>query len=148
MSLARTGVCGARRGDAFAGSPRGQRKKGSLAIVDPPSNAVVGRVRTGDGPHECVASSDGKLAFVSNYGDATPGNSLSVIDLIERKELHRVDLGVLRRPHGLFFAGGKLYFTAELNQIIGNLRPCDEPKWTGCSETGQKHTHMIAVAPT
>ena len=122
-------------------------KEGSLAIVDPVSNTVVGTVRTGDGPHETVTSSDGKLAFVSNYGANTPGNSLSVIDLVERKEVHRVDLGVLRRPHGLFFAGGKLYFTAEMNDVIGTYDPAaNKVDWL--LGTGQNTTHMIAVAPT
>ncbi len=121
-------------------------KDGSLAIVDPISNTVVATVRTGDDPHECVASSDGKLAFVSNYGGATtPGNTISVIDLAARRELHRVDLGVLRRPHGLAFAGGKLYFTAETNQIIGTYDPAtNRVDWL--LGTGQNTTHMIAVA--
>src|SRR5437868_2868632 len=76
-------------------------KEGTLAIVNPGTRKVVGRVNTGEQPHEVVASPDGKLAFVSNYGGSAPGNSLSVIDLAAMKELHRVDLGPLRRPHGL-----------------------------------------------
>jgi YVTN family beta-propeller protein len=121
-------------------------KEGSLAIVDPTSNALVGTVRTGDGPHEVVASSDGKLAFVSNYGDGTtPGSTLSVIDLVARRELHRVDLGVLRAPHGLAFAGGKLYFTAERNQVFGIYDPAaNRVEWI--QGTGQNTTHMIAVS--
>ena len=121
-------------------------KEGSLAIVDPASNAVVATVRTGDGPHETVASTDGKLAFVSNYGGGTtPGSTISVIDLAARKELHRVDLGVLRSPHGLAFAGGKLYFTAETNQVFGIYDPLtNHIDWI--QGTGQNTTHMIAVA--
>src|ERR1017187_5575874 len=83
-------------------------KEGSLAIVDPATRKVVGRVPTGESPHEVVASSDGKLAFASNYGDATPGNSISVIDLAARKE-RRLDLGPLRRPDRPWVAGGELY---------------------------------------
>jgi YVTN family beta-propeller protein len=121
-------------------------KEGSLAIVDPASNAVVATVRTGDGPHECVASSDGKLAFVSNYGEgSTPGSTISVIDLVARRELRRVDLGVLRGPHGLAFAGGKLYFTAERNQVFGIYDPAaNRIEWI--QGTGQNTTHMIAVS--
>jgi YVTN family beta-propeller protein len=122
-------------------------KEGSLAIVDPATRAVVATVRTGDMPHETVVSSDGKLAFVSNYGGGnTPGHSLSVIDLVAQKELHRVDLGVLRMPHGLAFAGGKLYFTAETNKIIGTYDPAaNRVDWL--LGTGQGTTHMIAVSP-
>jgi DNA-binding beta-propeller fold protein YncE len=121
-------------------------KEGSLAIVDPVSNSIVATVRTGDGPHETVASSDGKLAFVSNYGDGTtPGNTISVIDLVQRRELRRVSLGVLHSPHGLAFAGGKLYFTAETDKIIGTYDPAaDKIDWL--LGTGQNITHMIAVA--
>ena len=121
-------------------------KEGSLAIVDPASNAVVGTVRTGEGPHEVVASTDGKLAFVSNYGGgSTPGSTISVIDLTARKELRRIDLGVLRAPHGLAFAGGKLYFTAERNQVFGTYDP-ETNRIDWIQGTGQNTTHMIAVA--
>src|SRR5260221_12518318 len=88
------------------------KEEAVLAIVDPASGKVVGRVPTGEGPHEMTVSSDGKLAFVGNYGARTPGNSISVIDLVAQKELRRVDLGPLRRPHGITFAEGKVYFTA------------------------------------
>jgi len=121
-------------------------KEGSLAIVDPASNTVVATVRTGEGPHEVAASADGRLAFVSNYGSGTaPGNTISVIDLVARRELRRVDLGVLEAPHGLAFAGGRLYFTAERNQVFGIYDPgANRIDWI--QGTGQNTTHMIAVA--
>src|SRR4051812_47231206 len=75
-------------------------KDGSLAFVDPATAKVMASVRTGDGPHE--VETDGRLAYVSNYGTAqAPGSTLSVIDIAGRKEVHRADLGALRRPHGL-----------------------------------------------
>ncbi len=121
-------------------------KEGTLAIVDPASRKVVASVRTGDMPHEAAASTDGKLAFVSNYGGGnTPGRTISVIDLVAQKEIHRVDLGVLRSPHGLAFAGGKLYFTAEANKIIGTYDPAtNQVDWL--QGTGQNTTHMIEVS--
>lgn len=121
-------------------------REGSLAIIDPALNRVVATIRMGNGPSETVASTDGKLAFVSNYGSGTtPGNTISVIDLVERRELRRVDLGVLRSPHGLAFADGKLYFTAETNQMIGTYDPTtDQIDWL--LGTGQNMTHLIQVA--
>ncbi len=69
---------------------------------------------TGPDPHEVIASTDGKLAISSNYGTAlAPGHTLSVIDLATRKEINRVDVSLLERPHGLFAADGKIYFTSE-----------------------------------
>ena len=51
------------------------KEEATLAIVDLASGKVVGRVPTGEGPHEVAVSSDGKLAFVGNYGSRTPGKS-------------------------------------------------------------------------
>ncbi len=95
-------------------------------------------------PHEAAASSDGKLAFVSNYGGSTPGNTLSVIDLAAQREIHRVDLGPLRRPHGLAYAGGKLYFTCEVNKLIGRYDPATN-QIDMLLGTGQDTTHMVAL---
>ena len=120
-------------------------KEGSLAIVDPSTRKVVGTVRTGEGPHEVAASDDGKWAFASNYGDTTPGSTISVIDLAAGKE-RKLDLGALRRPHGLWFQAGKLYFTAESNKLIGRYDPLqDKIDWL--LGTGQNTTHMVLVAP-
>ena len=122
------------------------KEDANLAIVDPASGKVVGRVPTGAGPHEVAVSTDGKLAFVGNYGTGPePGKTLSVIDLAAQKELHRVDLGPLRRPHGVAFAGGKAYFTAEANKIIGRYDPAtNQVDWL--LGTGQNTTHMVIVA--
>lgn len=115
----------------------------TLAIVDPSSNKVLGRVPTGEGPHELTT--DGKLAFVGNYGGQTPGSTISVIDLAAKKELHRVDLGPLRRPHGMFYKDGKVYFTAELNKLIGRYDPpSNQIDWL--LGTGQNTTHMVMVS--
>ena len=118
----------------------------AMAIVDPATGNVVGRVPTGQDPHELAVSDDGKLAFASNYGGFGPqgGNSLSVIDIAARKELHRVDLSPLSRPHGLWFAGGKFYFTVEANLAIGRYDPASN-KVDWILGTGQDRTHMILV---
>lgn len=119
-------------------------KEGALALVDPATRKVLGRVPTGRAPHEVAASADGRLAFVSNYGDTEPGNSISVIDLGTQKEVQRVDLGPLRRPHGLDFAGGKLYFTCEVNKTVGRYDPATKAvDWL--VGTGQNGTHMVQV---
>jgi len=116
----------------------------TLAFVDPTSGQVTARVPTGDGPHEVVVSSDGKLAFAANYGAQTAGSTISVIDVAAKKELRRVDVSPLRRPHGLAVAGGKLYFTAELNRLFARYDPAaNQIDWM--LGTGQTTTHMIHV---
>ena len=120
-------------------------KEGNVAIVDAKTQAVVGRAPTGPDPHEVVASTDGKLAVATNYGTAqAPGKSLSVIDIATRKEIHRVDISPLERPHGLFAADGKIYFTAEGSKIVGRYDPAsNRVDWM--MGTGQEGTHMIAM---
>ncbi len=121
-------------------------KEGNVAIVDPKSQTVLGRAPTGDGPHEGVATTDGKLAVASNYGTAqAPGHTLSVIDIATRKEIHRVDVAPLEQPHGLFAADGKVYFTAERSKIIARYDPAtNRVDWM--LGTGQDGTHMIALS--
>ncbi|MGA7914151.1 MAG: YncE family protein [Candidatus Acidiferrales bacterium] len=114
----------------------------SLAIVDPATSQVVARIATGEGPHEVAASDDGKLAFVTNYGAKDPGHSLSVIDLVAQKEIHRVDLAPLGRPHGILFADGQIYFTAELNKLIARYDPATN-KLDWLLGVGQNRTHML-----
>ncbi|MGB8438661.1 MAG: YncE family protein [Candidatus Acidiferrales bacterium] len=113
-----------------------------LAIVDPATKQVIARIDTGEGPHEVTASDDGKLAFVTNYGAKTPGHSLTVIDLIAQKEVHRVELGPLGRPHGILFADGEAYFTAELNKLIARYDPATN-KVDWLLGIGQNRTHML-----
>jgi YVTN family beta-propeller protein len=118
----------------------------TVAIVDPATLQVLARVAAGPDPHEIVASDDGRLAFISNYGGLDSAlNTISVVDLVARKALPPIDLGALRSTHGLAFAGGKLYFTAETNKVIGSYDPATRRvDWV--LGTGQDRTHMIVVS--
>jgi YVTN family beta-propeller protein len=119
------------------------KSENTLALVDPVSMKVTGKVPTGNGPHEVVFSEDGKTAFVSNYGDQTPGSSISMIDVASAKETRRVDVLPLMRPHGLQVIGGKLYFTAEVNRAIARYDPtANKIDWI--MGTGQNGSHMVA----
>jgi YVTN family beta-propeller protein len=116
-----------------------------LSIVDPASLKVIARMPVGNDPHEVIASSDGKLAYVSNYGSGAY-NTLAVVDLIAQKTLTSVDLGALRGPHGLDFVGEKVWFTAEAAKAIGSYDPATKSvDWI--LGTGQNRTHMIYVSP-
>jgi YVTN family beta-propeller protein len=118
-------------------------KEGSLAIVDPASKKILGTVRVGDQPHEVDVSADGKLAFVTNYGNGPLGNTLSVVDIPGRKELHRVDISPLTRPHGIWAVGNnKAYFTAEANKIVARY-DAGTNKVDMLLGTGQNSTHMV-----
>ncbi|HEV2402332.1 MAG TPA: cytochrome D1 domain-containing protein [Candidatus Sulfotelmatobacter sp.] len=115
----------------------------TLAIVDPTTLKVLAKVPVGNDPHEVIASTDGKTAYVSNYGGGAY-NTLAVIDLVNQKALPSIDLGPLRGPHGLDFVGGKLWFTAEAAKAFGSYDPATQ-KVDFILGTGQNRTHMIYV---
>ena len=123
-----------------------EKSDNMLAIVDPATLQTVARVPAGPDPHEIVVSADGKFAYISNYGGNDSAlNTISVVDLAARKALPPINLGALHSAHGLAFAGGKLYFTAETNKVIGRYDPAAQSvDWV--LGTGQDRTHMIAVS--
>jgi YVTN family beta-propeller protein len=106
---------------------------------------VIARIPVGNDPHEVIASADGRTAYASNYGSGAY-NKLAVVDLVAQKALPSIDLGALRGPHGLAFAGGKTWFTAEAAKAIGSYDPASKSiDWI--LGTGQNRTHMIYVSP-
>lgn len=117
----------------------------TLAIVNPSTLQVMARVPVGHDPHEVIASSDGRIAYVSNYGFGAY-HTLAVVDLVHQKALPAIDLGALRGPHGLTFVGGETWFTAEGANAIGRYDPATR-KIDLILGTGQNRTHMIWVSP-
>jgi DNA-binding beta-propeller fold protein YncE len=116
----------------------------TVAIVDASSLKVVGKVPVGNDPHEVIASTDGALAYVSNYGSGA-FNTLAVVDLVAQKTLPAINLGPLRGPHGLAYVGGKTWFTAEAAKAVGRYDPqTHQVDWI--LGTGQNRTHMIYVS--
>jgi len=115
-----------------------------LEIVNPATLKVVAKIPAGNNPHEVVASADGRRAYISNYGFGA-FHTISIADLVNQKALPLVDLTPLQGPHGLDFAGGELYFTAEVNKVFGRYNPATK-KVDWIMGTGQDRTHMIVVS--
>ena len=117
----------------------------TLAIVNPVTLKVIARVPVGSDPHEVIASSDGKTAYVSIYGGGSL-HEINVIDLVAQKPLYNIDTRPLFGPHGLAFVDGKLWFTAEGSKSVGRFDPATRKEdWS--MGTGQDRTHMIYVTP-
>jgi YVTN family beta-propeller protein len=116
-----------------------------LAIVDPLTLKIVARVPVGPDPHEVVASADGKTAYVTNMGNGQ-SYEINVIDLVAQKALPNIDTRPLSGPHGITFAGGKVWFTAQDSKSVGRYDPA-AGKVDWCMGTGQDRTHMIYVTP-
>lgn len=125
-----------------------EKSDDTLAIVDPATFKIVGRVPAGPDPHEIVVSSNGNIAYISNYGGlGSEFNTISVVDIAARKALPAIQLGALYSPHGLDYAGDKLYFTAETNKIVGRYDPGTHAiDWV--LGTGQDRTHMVLADET
>lgn len=153
LLAAQAGVT-ARAQDASAG-PSGRllvlaKKDMQLSIVDPATLKVIARVPVGGNPHEVLASPDGRRAWVTNYGNGSL-HTITVVDLTAARVVKTIDLGPLWGPHGLAFADGAVYFTAEREKLIGRLNPDVEA--TGSMQpvdwllgTGQTGTHMLWVS--
>lgn len=124
-----------------------EKEQNTLVIVDPARLTIVARVPVGSDPHEVAVSDDGKTAYISNYGGlgGPGGSTIAVVDLLAQKPLAPIELGALRSPHGLVFAGGKLYFTAEGAKVVGRYDPATH-KIDWVIGTGQNRTHMVIVS--
>jgi len=117
----------------------------TLAIVDPATLKIIAKIPVGEDPHEVVASSDGKTAYVCIYGGGSL-HELNVIDLIAQKPLLNVDTRPLFGPHDISFVNGKAWFTAEGSKSVGRYDPATG-KLDWSMGTGQDRTHMIYVTP-
>jgi YVTN family beta-propeller protein len=115
----------------------------TLAIIDPVTLNIIARIPVGTDPHEVIASADGKTAYVSIYGGGSL-HELNVIDLLAKKPLMNIDTRPLFGPHGLTFANGKVWFSAEGSKSVGSYDPITG-KLDWSMGTGQDRTHMIYV---
>lgn len=121
------------------------KEDATLSLIDPATGNSLGTVPTGPNPHEVEVTRDGRIAVVSNYGTQPGGNSLSVIDIAARRERAHVELGELRRPHGLAASGQYVYFTAEDSRHVGRLdTSSDRIDWR--HSTNQDRTHMVVAS--
>ena len=114
-----------------------------LSIVDPVSLKIIAKIPVGEDPHEVVAATDGRTAYVCIYGGGS-FHELNVIDLVAQKPLLNVDTRPLYGPHDISFVNGKAWFTAEGSKSIGRYDPATG-KLDWSMGTGQDRTHMIYV---
>lgn len=83
-----------------------EKKAGAVGFYTQDGKRTAG-VKIGEHPHEIVLSADNRYAYVSDNGilwmqyAGEGGNTISIVDLKERKKAGVIDLGSYRRPHGL-----------------------------------------------
>lgn len=130
-----------------------------LALVDPASEKVLVKLPTGRGPHEVAVSPDGRTAYVSNFGRYSvypagdtqhdkAGNTITVIDLVDRKLKTTFDLGTHTGPHGMIAShdGKLLWATTETPQAVLELDSATG-KILHVWNTTQERSHMIVATP-
>jgi YVTN family beta-propeller protein len=130
-----------------------------LALVDPATQKVLVKLPTGLGPHEVAISPDGRTAYVSNFGRYSvypagdtehdkAGNTITVIDLVERKVKATFDLGTHTGPHGMIVShdGKLLWATTETPQAVVEIDSATG-KILHIWNTTQERSHMIVATP-
>ncbi len=117
----------------------------TLSKVDLASGKAVETVDSCANPHELATSPDDQYVALACYGGQT-------VDIFRTGDLSRVssiDLGENARPHGIVWhANGDLYATAEGRQSIFWIRDPLGDAETFEYASGQRGTHMLAVAPS
>ncbi len=105
---------------------------GKVVEVDESNHACRGEIPVGLKPHEIALSSDGRMAYVSNFGlleanfkVGVPGKTISVIDIARGVEVKKLNLpeGQLAAPHGVKVRPGRnsaaeLFTNAEIGDTM------------------------------
>lgn len=115
----------------------------TLAMVDPATLKVIAKMPVGPDPHEVIASADGKTAYVTIYGGGSL-HEIDVLDLVTKKTLPSIDTKPFFGPHGITFAAGKVWFTAEGSKAVARFDPVTHT-FDWAMGTGQDRTHMIYI---
>jgi YVTN family beta-propeller protein len=131
---------------------------GTASFLNPKTGATVLTATAGFLPHEIAASSDGRYAFVSNYGKDhvrseaptnKPGNTLTVIDLalgLTSADI-QLDEPAPCAPHGMVPSrdGRYLYVTCEMRDEV-SIIDLNTARVVGRIPTGQAQSHMLVVS--
>lgn len=103
-------------------------------------------IRTGQKPHEIVASPDGRYAYVSNYKGRD--NSVTIIDIAKRKNIGEIPLTPYSHAHGLDISsdGSRLYVTVESRRCAVEIDLASR-EVTRAFKTLEQVSHMCSLAP-
>jgi DNA-binding beta-propeller fold protein YncE len=124
----------------------------SVGIYDAQSGRSLANIPVGRKPHEVGVSADERWAFVTNYGldsytqAETGGNTISVIDLRERKVAGEISTGEFTRPHGIERGrSGLFYVTTEIPAAI-HILDGSKRKILQSVRIAGKQPHMLVLS--
>lgn len=117
----------------------------TLCFINLNTLEIVQTIATGPNPHEIVITPDQRFAYLSNY--APPGNTISVIDLVQRKHVLQLSSGKYTRIHGAAMApdGKRAYFTAGQTGFVVEVDTQTNQVTRGIPTHG-KISHMVLVS--
>ena len=120
----------------------------TLRMIEPNSAHVRDLAPTGAGPHEGAAAPDGSLVVVCDYGDRTPGHTLTVFDPFARHVTSIIDLAPHTRPHGIAFLDQRstVLVTSETSKAL-LMVDVRAGKVTRVIPTEAELSHMLALTP-
>ncbi len=120
----------------------------TLYVIEPNSGHVKDAAPTGRGPHEAAASNDGRKIVVCNYGDQTPGSTLSIFDTVDRRIVETIDLSPHQRPHGIVFLDRRttVLVTSETSRALLEV-DIQKKRVVRTFDTGAEISHMLDVTP-
>ncbi len=128
-----------------------EKAGGALAFYDYDTLKLLGRAPVNPWPHEFAVSPDRRYAYTADYGEPNVetagrgGNTVSIVDLKERRKVGEISLGDYRRPHGIVVdRQGRIFVTCEYNSELVVADPASRQVLRH-RPTGGKTTHMIAV---
>ena len=117
----------------------------TLSFINPKTLEITATIPTGPNPHEMVVTPDQRFAYLSNY--APPGNTISVIDLVQKKHVTQIPTGRFTRIHGTAMApdGRHAYFTAGQTGFVVEVDTRTNKVTRGIATHG-KISHMVLVS--
>lgn len=117
----------------------------TLSKVDLATGKEVAQVPSCANPHELATSPNDQFVALACYG----GTSVDIFRTADLGKVRSIELGENARPHGIVWhANGDLYATAEGRQSIFWISDPMGSAETFEYSTGQRGTHMMAVAPS
>ena len=120
----------------------------SVSPIDTATGDSASTIPVGNGPHEAAVSPDGESLVVCNYGQQTPGRTITVIDTRTGEVRGTMDLREYHRPHGIAFIPGTntIVVTSEAEKKL-LLIDIVTGEMVATIDTDQDISHMVAVTP-
>ncbi|MGI9824923.1 PQQ-binding-like beta-propeller repeat protein [Agromyces sp. Marseille-Q5079] len=125
----------------------------TLQVHDLETAALAGTVAaSGVAPHEVVARSDGRLAYLPVYSDApvgspgTDGRRVDIVDLAAFERVGGIDLDFPSRPHqATLLANGRVVVSTELDESV-TVFDRHTLRAVARLPTGRAESHTFAVS--